>query len=221
MKSLDEIALKHGTDKASSHHGYTRIYEQYLKPLRNKPITLLELGWGGHEDPEAGGASAAMWREYFPKATIAVVDIEPKTNHREGVNFHQGSQADPEFLKGLHERYGGFDVIIDDASHLSSLTIRSWEILYPSLRAGGLYFCEDVHMAYHSHFYGDDEANPDPDGRTSTGKPTAMQYLRRLADEVQYRGPSDLELFPKRYWLGYSLESVHFYYNLAVIRKAQ
>ncbi|MFB8031347.1 hypothetical protein [Streptomyces sp. NPDC055990] len=219
--TLDQFAVLAGTDKASTHHGYTAIYERYLEPLRQGPITLLELGWGGHEDPEKGGASAVMWRSYFPNARIAVVEIEPKTNHIDGVDLHEGSQADPEFLAGLNDLYGGFDVIIDDASHLSSLTIRSWEILYPFLRPGGLYFCEDVHMAYHSHFYGDDEANPDPDGRTTTGKPTAMQYLRRLADEVQYHGPSDLELFPKRYWLGYSLESVHFYYNLAVIRKAQ
>jgi len=218
--SLTDIGLKHQTDKAT-HHGYTRIYEQYLHHLRDQPITLLELGWGGHEDPESGGASVAMWREYFPNATVIGVDVEPKVNHLDGVDFHQGSQADPGFLQGLHDRYGDFDVIIDDASHLSSLTIRSWELLYPRLKPGGLYFVEDVHMAYHAHFYGADEANPDPDGCTSTGKPTAMQYLRRLADEVQYHGPSDLELFPKRHWLGYSLESVHFYYNLAVIRKAQ
>ena len=217
---LDQLAVIARTDKASTHHGYTRVYEQYLEPLRQEPITLLELGWGGHEDPNGGGQSAWLWRRYFPNATIVVVDIEPKTVRVEGVDLHQGSQADPELLKALHDRYGDFDVIIDDASHLSSLTIRSWELLYPFLRPGGLYFVEDTHMAYHAHFYGAAEANPDPDGRTSTGKPTAMQYLRRLADEVNYHGPGDLELFPKRYWLGYSLESVHFYYNLAVIRKA-
>ncbi|MGI5223046.1 hypothetical protein [Nocardia sp. CA-290969] len=218
--SLTDIGLKHGTDKAT-HHGYTRIYEQYLKALRAKPITILELGWGGHEDPESGGASLAMWREYFPKATVVGIDVEPKANRLEGVDFHQGSQADPEFLKGLHDRYGDFDVIIDDASHVSSLTIRAFEILYPMLRPGGLYVCEDTHGAYHSHWYGAHEANPDPDRPRSNGQPTMMQFFRRLADEVNYHGPSDRELFPKRYWLGYSLESVHFYYNLTVIRKAE
>jgi 8-demethyl-8-(2-methoxy-alpha-L-rhamnosyl)tetracenomycin-C 3'-O-methyltransferase len=218
--TLDEIALKHGTDKATSHHGYTRIYERYLEPLRDEPITLLELGWGGHEDPEAGGASAAMWRDYFPNATIVVIDVEPKTNHLDGVNFHEGSQADPAFLTRLHNTYGDFDVIVDDASHLSSLTITSWELLYPMLRPGGWYFLEDTHSSYHAHYYGAHEANPDPDKPRAGGEPTTMQYFKRLADEVNFKGRSDLDLFPAKHWRGYCLEMVAFYFNLAVVRKA-
>ena len=217
MRSLDEIALHYGTDKASSHHGYTRWYEQYFEALRDEPITILELGWGGHEDPLTGGASAATWREYFPKATIVVVDIEAKANLLEGVHFHQGSQADPMFMTGIGQLYGPFDIVIDDASHLSSLTIRSWEILYPMLKPGGLYVVEDTHMAYHAHYYGAAEANPDPDGRTSTGAPTAMQYFRRMADDVNYR--SDGVLYPEKYWRGYSLEWAHFYFNILFLRK--
>jgi hypothetical protein len=220
--ALDDIAILCGTDKGSSHHGYTRIYAQYLEPLRDKPITLLELGWGGHEDPEQGGASAAMWRSYFshPDTRVVVIDIEAKTRHIDGVDFHQGSQADSEFLAALHELYGDFDVVIDDASHLSTLTIRSWEILYPMLRPGGLYFCEDTHAAYHSHFYGAREANPNPDRPRSDGGPTMMQFFRRLADEVNFKGRNDLDLYPRQYWLGYSLEWVTFYFNLMAAKKA-
>ena len=215
--TLDEIALKHGTDKASSHHGYTRWYEQYFEPLRNEPINILELGWGGHEDPAQGGASAATWREYLPGANVVVIDVEAKANIMDGVNFHQGSQADPVFLAELHAEYGDWDIVIDDASHLSSLTIRSFELLYSMLTPGGLYVVEDTHMAYHSHYYGEDEANPDPDGRTSTGAPTAMQYFRRMADDVNHRG--DDVLYPKKYWRGYSLEWAHFYFNILFLRK--
>ena len=220
MSSLDEIALRCGTDKSSASHGYTRWYEQYLQPLRDEPVTLLELGWGGHEDPDAGGASAATWRAYFPKATIVVVDIEPKQNRIDGVDFHRGSQADEAFLTGLHERYGDFDVIIDDASHLSSLTIQSWQLLYPMLRPGGLYVVEDTHMAYHDFFYGKTEANRDPDRPCSNGQPTAMQYFRRLADEVNCRGDGEWGLFPPQYSLGYRLEWIHFYFNILFTQKA-
>lgn len=220
MATLDELAIEHGTDKSTLSHGYTRWYETYFEPIRQEPITLLELGWGGHDDPTAGGQSAATWRAYFPHATIVVVDIAAKTVARPGVHFHQGSQADPAFLTDLHERYGDFDIVIDDASHLSSLTIRSWQLLYPRLAPGGIYVVEDTHMAYHDFYYGTSEANRDPDVPRSDGQPTMMQYFRRLADEVNCSGRTDWELYPPRYSLGYRLDWIHFYYNILFTRKS-
>lgn len=217
--TLTEIGLTHGTDKAT-YHGYTEIYAKYLEPLRTKPIKLLELGVGGHEDPALGGASLRMWREYFPSATIVGLDLEPKDFTIDGVDIRQGSQADPETIANLAAEYGPFDLIVDDASHLSSLTIRSFELLYPHLKHGGLYICEDTHMAYHAHYYGPREARENPDGQLPNGNRTAMQFIRRLCDEVNYHGPTDLDLYPRKYWLGYSLEYVHCYYNTALIKKA-
>lgn len=48
-----------------------------------------------------------------------------------------------------------------------------------------------------------------------------MQFIRRLCDEVNFKGrnDSDLGLFPYKYWMGYELEFVHCYFNVAVIRK--
>ena len=37
----------------------------------------------------------------------------------------------------------GFDLIIDDASHMLGPTKTSFEVLFPRLRPGGLYFVED------------------------------------------------------------------------------
>lgn len=218
---LREIGVFHGTDKAT-HHDYVRWYEQWFSSLRNKPVTLLELGYGGHENPELGGASALMWRDYFPNGKIVVVDIETKelTPKHNGINFRRGNQADPEFIKSLHAEFGDFDIIIDDASHVSSLTIASIQLLWPMLKPGGVYAVEDTHMAYHSHWYGNHEANVNPDRPTSTGAPTAMQYLRRMADDVNFHGCGDLDLFPREFWRGYSLDWVHFSFNLAAVRKA-
>ncbi len=52
--TLNELALRHGTDKSSTHHNYVEIYEKFLSTRRNENMNILELGWGGHEDPDKG-----------------------------------------------------------------------------------------------------------------------------------------------------------------------
>lgn len=159
--TLDEIALDCGTDKNSLNHDYTPIYAAIFEPLRDAPITLLELGWGGyrilgsHETPgmimvdysppELGGESARMWRRYFTKATIVMVDVFPKTNTVPGVELHQGDQTDTGFLNGLADRYGGFDVVIDDASHAPNSTAITHAALWPHVRDRGYYIIEDAY----------------------------------------------------------------------------
>lgn len=213
MHTLDELAIKHGTDKSSKFHHYTRLYEQYFENMRNDPIHLLELGFGGHEDPELGGESAAMWREYFPNAIISIVDISPKNHIPEGVNFYCGSQDNPILMNHIASEHGAFDIIIDDASHVSSLSIKSWEILYPLLKPGGIYVLEDTHSSYHDFFYGNKEANENPEKNGRFGQITAMNYFKRMIDEVNNG------LFPERYSKGFQLEWLTFYYNILFAKK--
>lgn len=216
-KSLHAIGLKHNTDKAW-HHNYCHRYEAALKDLRDKPITLLELGIGGDDDPKAGGQSLRMWAEYFPNGQIIGMDLYPKTLDLPGnVTVYAGSQDDPSVLGKIHDTHGDFDVIIDDASHVSSLTIASFDLLWPRTEPGGIYAVEDTHGAYHDWFYGKAEAHPDPDAKLP--RPTMMQFLRRLADEANFdpTGDGDRDLFPREYWLGYDVESVTFSYNLCIV----
>lgn len=226
VSTLDELATKYGTDKGPAQpgkygHHYTKWYEQYFEKRRNDKLTILELGWGGHEDPDQGGASAQMWRDYFPNATVVCIDLEEKviTEAHDGIHFRQGSQGDKDFIDRLADEFGGFDIIIDDASHLSSLTIASWTYLYPHLNPGGIYVVEDTHSSFHDFYYGKSEANENPDLPTSTGEPTALQYFKRLTDEVCFRGNGDYNLFPEKYHLGFELEWVHFYFNLCLVKK--
>lgn len=221
MSTLDELALKYGTDKSSASHNYTAVYEPLLEPLRDKPISVLELGWGGHEDPAAGGNSARMWAEYFHRGIVSVIELERKTpaNLPANLYLYEGSQADPDTIARVAGDAGPFDVIIDDASHLSSLTIASFALLWRHLTPGGLYIVEDTHGAYHDFYYGNDEANRNPDLPAAGGKQTMMQFLKRLADEVNHRGRGDWDLFPSRYSHGYDIDSLTFHFNLAVARK--
>lgn len=217
--SLHDIGLKHGTDKAF-HHGYTHRYENTLGHLRDDKLTFLELGIGGDNDPLGGGQSLRMWADYFTNGHIIGLDLYPKTLEMpDNVTIYAGSQDNPDVLETIHRTHGDFDIILDDASHISSLTIKSFELLWPWLKPGGYYIVEDTHGAYHSWFYGRSEANPDPDARLR--KPTMMQFLRRLADEANFNPnlDGDETLFPRQYWMGYDIEFVTFSYNLCVVRK--
>ena len=217
--NLHAIGLKCGTDKAW-HHNYTPRYEAALKDLRDKPITLLELGIGGDDNPKAGGQSLRMWAEYFTTGDIIGLDLYPKTlDLPNNVTVYTGSQNDPAVLQAIHDKHGDFDIIIDDASHVSSLTIASFELLWPRLKPGGFYVVEDTHGAYHDWFYGRSEAHPDPDAKLR--HPTMMQFLRRLADDANFDPESESEetLYPRQYWRGYEVDSVTFSYNLCVVRK--
>lgn len=243
--TLDEIMVKHGSDKSSqgsepwmwSQDYCRRVYEPLLEPLRDEPIVLLELGFGeyspvtkDHCDPNVGGRSAAAWREFFTQAEIHVVDIEHKVNTVPGVTLWKGSQDDKSFLTHLHHQTGDLDVIIDDASHVSSLTIASFQILWPYLKPGGLYCVEDLHSSYHPWYFGETEADENPDTRVRT----AMQFFKRLADEPFYKGTrphgpkvngrktTEWDCYPRKYWMGYTIESITFHApQIITIRKAK
>lgn len=215
MLTLDQLALKHGTDKSSASHNYTAIYEPIFEPLRHQPITLLELGY-------LDGASARLWCDYFdhPATTILGIDIDDKTDTTDDPRawFYQADQADAQQLTSFHDAHGSFDIIIDDASHISSKTIASFETLWPMLKPGGHYIIEDTHSSYHSHYYGHAEADENPVTKINT----TMAYFKRLVDDVNYHdeGSNQWALYPRIYWRGHNLDHITFRYNLITLRKA-
>jgi hypothetical protein len=62
---LTLLAIRHGTDKWGPHF-YTPIYHAVFAHLRDRPVRLLEIGVGGYKLRDVGGASLAMWADYFP-----------------------------------------------------------------------------------------------------------------------------------------------------------
>lgn len=189
MLTLDQLALRHGTDKSSAGHGYTDTYERLLGHLRHRNLTLLELGvWEG--------ASLFMWRDYLPAATIIGVDLHDRHIVEHNIDVLIASQDDP-----IITDRGPFDVIIDDASHQSALTISSFRLLWPHLAAGGMYVIEDLHTCW----------NPDYNIGADV---TAMQFCAQLADELNRAE------FSTEDWLNIDdLESVEFVPNMCIIRK--
>ena len=92
-----------------------------------------------------------MWQRYFgPDAVIVGVDIDDAAVRADQGRFvvELGDQADPEFLRGLHETYGPFDVVIDDGGHTMQQQIVTAETLFPLIKDDGLLIVEDTHTSY-------------------------------------------------------------------------
>jgi hypothetical protein len=143
------IHAKHyETDKAK--HGYLPIYEQYFENLVDKDMKLLELG-------VYKGDSLLLWRDYFEKGTIVGLDIESVDieDTTDRIHVYQGYQQDTELLDRIASEQApdGFDVIIDDCSHIGELTrISFWHLFENHLKPGGIYAIEDFNTGYSGDF---------------------------------------------------------------------
>jgi trans-aconitate methyltransferase len=138
--TLDQLGLKHGTDKASGSHNYLQWYEGFLAPLRKQHFQFIEMGVGS-------GGSLATWRDYFPYAHIVGMDIESdKVQYEDGlrVNVVVGDQSiDGDLDRVLGEAPSPM-VINDDAGHQPEHQMFAYKYLLPHLAPGGLYFLEDI-----------------------------------------------------------------------------
>lgn len=215
MDPLSQIAERYPTDKGLNHHGYTPIYNRYFESLRNQSISLVELGFGGYHYLDRGGGGALMWAEYFPQGRILTVDMHPKKSlGNPRISFHQCSQTDEASLKyALDHKLGALpDIVIDDASHISALTIRSFEILFPLLTPAGAYVVEDAHASY----WNEHEFDGTTDLQDLT-KVSTMNYFKLLTDGLNYEHLRECQkLMP---WFSDQIESIHFYKQLIFIFK--
>jgi hypothetical protein len=150
MESLDSIFNKYDTDKNTSFHNYTRQYEKLLQDFREKPIKYLEIG-------VYNGGSIKAIREAFQNSTcILGLDIDNRCKQFEdkeqNIFVEIGNATDHDFIKNITEKYGTFDVILDDGSHTNRDVIKTFELLFPLLNDDGLYIVEDT-ICYKSQSY--------------------------------------------------------------------
>ena len=162
-KTLTELANFYGTDKGTigpnpdwEPHNYTDIYEAYLARRRQSAITILEIGLGVTgpqwettmvQGRNTGGASVKMWYDYFPKAQLYGIDVNPcpyLDNDR--IRTFVADQGNPKDLQAFVQATQGieFDVIIDDGSHRPDHQQISFSLLFKKLKNDGLYFIEDL-----------------------------------------------------------------------------
>jgi hypothetical protein len=207
--NLDRLADLHKTDKGSG-HGYTKVYRHFLRPYKFQAVRLLEIGVGGR-GPTDGGASLRMWKDYFPFGKIYALDLLDKSRLEEPrIRTFQGDQTDPEALMRVTNESGDLDIIIDDGSHRNDHVIRTFELLFPRLKLGGLYFVEDVQTSYWPRYGGSSE--------DLEKAPTLMNFFKHKADSIHYPelildGPREPDIYDKH------IIGLHFFRGLIVIEK--
>jgi hypothetical protein len=128
---------RHNCDKGKR-HGYERVYEPVFSPVRDQPITLLEIG-------VFRGASLQAWLDYFPHATVIGVDTFQRVRpgriealrHPRVKWFQCDSTQDYPTIEPV-------DFIIDDGCHDPEAQRATLANFLPLLKAGGRYFIEDA-----------------------------------------------------------------------------
>jgi SAM-dependent methyltransferase len=157
IKTLSEIMSENKSDKSSNHHNYTTVYSRLFHRLRNKDITLFELGLGTNNidipstmGPEGvPGASLRGWKEYFNSSKIYGGDIDKNILFTEkNIETFYVDQTSPESINELWLNESikdiNFDIIIDDGLHEFDANICFLKNSFHKLKRGGIYIIEDI-----------------------------------------------------------------------------
>lgn len=170
---MDEISRGYCLDKNihSGWHDYVPVYESLFEPIRDRPLTVVEIGIGVREKGQMGhcpagyqtGNSLRCWRDYFPNARIHGIDLfeanmaessDPKSRIRTYVGDQGNKMALTHISRVIRIRDGRkpIDIIIDDGSHLLHHQITTFCAIARFLSLGGLYIIEDVSIPYQPQY---------------------------------------------------------------------
>jgi hypothetical protein len=179
---------------------YFPIYAESFERFRGRPVRILEIG-------VYRGGSLDMWRWYFgQEATLIGVDIDERAREVSAPDHivEIGDQTDPAFLRSLSEKYGPFDIVIDDGGHEMQQQIVTAETLFPLLADGGVLLTEDCHTSYWEAYAG------------GTGRPgTFIEWCKAKVDDINgYHRPGPID----RVWTD-SVAGLSFFDSIVVFTK--
>jgi hypothetical protein len=207
--NLNMLARIYKSDKWGKHY-YTKHYSEHFRKFKFKRIKLFEIGVGGYHNPDIGGNSLRMWKRYFPYGRIFSLDIYDKSFFEERrIKIFQGSQIDESVLYKIIDIIGEPDIIVDDGSHINEHVIKTFKILFPLLKTGGIYVIEDLEMSYWPDYGGDSENLNNPS--------TMMNYFKMLTDCLNHKEFIKPGYVPSEF--DKTICSIQFYHNLIFVFK--
>ncbi len=202
---MDIIQLidKYNSDKGY-HHGYSMIYDQYFKNIKNKELNFLEIGIGT-------GESVNVWCDYFTNSNIYMADIDDYSHiyKRDNLNILTVNQSDPFSIEKLSRDINkNLDIIIDDGGHAMDHQQLSLGILFKSLNSGGYYFIEDLHTStWDSGSFLYNQSLKISDDKTNT----TLYILNNFKETGLFKSPF-LDKKQNDY-LNNNIKDIHFYCN--------
>ena len=180
---------------------YFRVYDTFFSRFRGKDIVFCEVG------VDRGG-SLQMWKSYFgPKATIIGVDINPecKQFEEENIIVEIGSQSDPAFWDEFKKKYPKLDILVDDGGHTKEMQAITFECMFPALKDGGIYLCEDVQTSYMKRFDGGYKCD------------TFIEFSKNFIDDIHMFHSEEEDHMPN--YNTFHMRGIHFYDSIVLIEK--
>ena len=218
-KTFVELYRAHAGKVSDKWSSYLPVYEEAFAPLRDRKVSLLEIGI-------QNGGSLEIYSKYFPSFEKLVgCDINPgcsKLSYQDPrIRVVVGDANTDEIETKILEISNAFDIILDDGSHTSADIIRSFARYWKHVRPGGIFVAEDLHCSYWQEYGG---GLHDP--------LSSISFFKVLADVIHQEhwglkgGPRNgLEKFARFYGLAFDdqeLQAVHaveFFNSLCIIRK--
>lgn len=183
---------------------YFPIYERHLERFRGTSPTILEIG-------VAQGGSIEMWHAYFGRGTTTVgLDLEQRSATLAGPRRHIviGDQGDPDVLLGVAERFGPFDMILDDGSHRAEHQLTLIDTLWDHLTDDGVLLVEDLHTDYWPEYGG---------GHLRPG--TFIERIKPLLDDINAHNSRETSFEPS-HWTE-TLVGISVYDSVVVLERGR
>ena len=147
-EKINEYSDKGLTDK-STYHSYDTIYPKLLDRFIGRNNNILEIGTGH-------GGGLKFLSESFPESTIYGLDHDYSILkiETENTNIKLLEQMDQNNAR-LIEMLPMLDIVIEDASHIYTKSIKTFEMLVNKLNEGALYIIEDIYPKYLNYYNND------------------------------------------------------------------
>jgi SAM-dependent methyltransferase len=217
--SIDTIHRAKTGKVSDKWESYLRYYDAAFLPLRDQPISLLEIG-------VQNGGSLETWADYFTRGVDFVgCDIDPRSGALsfgdERIKVVVGDVKNPTTFQAIQDIAPEFDIIIDDGSHQSQDIIETFADYFSLVKPGGLYIVEDMHTLYWP-----------PWGGGLHNPRSALGLFKALIDIVNFEfwpNQSSIEAYLAPFFPGDStpwfisegwIQSIEFRNSLITLRKA-
>lgn len=173
------IRLARKLDPLRFRTGIAQSYQQWLDPIQNDELTLVEIGIG-ERAPASGVRPLLLWRRYFRHARIVRIDIsDSPPQSMPGTETYSCDATDKNALQKLLKDHDiAPDIVIDDGAHTPESHQISLGALFGSMRPGGLYFIEKLQVCLNPKSFKQKGVN---------AKNNTITYLEKL----QSTGESD------------------------------